>query len=131
MQPYVNPNYFNQYPMQMIQQPTPQPMQNLGIRQYNNQNEITVNEIPMDGSYKLFAKADMSEVVAKCWTPNGNIQTLEYSLKKPLETEKTDELPQIDLTSQFEPILAEIKALNDKIDKLNKPTRKKEVAEDV
>ena len=135
MQPYINPNYYNQYQMPMYQ-----PQQNLlptqmsvtpnnGIRQYNNQNEIAVNEIPMDGSYKLFAKADMSEVVAKAWMPNGNIQTLEYSLKQPLENDKAEELPQIDLSLQFEPIMAEIKALSDKVDRMCKTRNRKEVNE--
>ena len=125
----MNPNYFNQYQMPMYQPQNIQSTQptNPGIRQYNNLNEIAVNEIPMDGSYKLFAKADMSEVVAKCWTPNGNIQTLEYCLKKPAEEEKTENVPQFDLSLQFEPILAEIRALNDKIDKLGRPTKRKEV----
>lgn len=134
MQPYMNPNYLNQYQMPMYQQPIP--MQNnagSGTRFVNSFSDIQISEIPMDGTYKLFAKQDMSEIQAKAWDSNGTIKTISFSPIKAIETEKADELPTIDLSLQFEPILAEIKALNDKIDKLSKNTNrsgKKEVVSD-
>ena len=86
-------------------------------------NQIKASDVPMDGKWVLFGKNDMSEVCAKAWTPQGTISTLEYSLKQPVSDEKVENVPQIDLSSQFVPIMAEIKALNTKIDKLNsKPT---------
>lgn len=127
----INPNYFNQYNYPYSQmQPVSQPMAQTGTRYVNNFNEIQVNEIPMDGKYVLFAKNDLSEVQAKAWLPNGTINTIEFALKQPiLDTlnDNANNVTTIDLTSQFEPIMAEIKALNDKIDKLVKPARRKEV----
>ena len=127
MQPMINPNYFSQYqPYQPNFQNYSQNTNNM-TRLVNDFSEIQVNEIPMDGSYKLFAKNDMSEVQARAWNSNGTISIMEYSLKQPCENLSTNNSPQIDLTSQFEPIMAEIKALNEKIDKLTKPTKRKEV----
>lgn len=131
MQPYPTYQAYGNYQMPIQNQFQ---MQNQNIptnltRLVNNFNEIQVNEIPMDGSYKLFAKTDMSEVQARAWNSNGTITTLEYSLKQPLAEQNTDNVAQIDLSSQFEPILAEIKAINEKIDKLNKPNKRKEVTD--
>lgn len=44
----------------------------------NSDNEIMPQEIPMDGSVSLFPTADYSCVYAKCWTTNGNIQTVKF-----------------------------------------------------
>ena len=137
MQPYVNPNYYSQYnynPYQSMAQNQYQstPIQS-GTRYVNNFNEIQVNEIPMDGKYVLFAKNDLTEVQAKAWLPNGTINTIEYVLKQPI-SDNSDSNPnnvtQIDLSSQFEPIMAEIKALNEKIDKLGKPATRKKVEDE-
>lgn len=138
MQPYVNPNYYSQYqPYQNNYQsllPTQMSVATQsGTRYVNNFNEIQVNEIPMDGKYVLFAKSDLTEVQAKAWLPNGTINTIEYVLKQPI-SDNSDSNPnnvtQIDLSSQFEPIMAEIKALNEKIDKLGKPATRKKVEDE-
>lgn len=118
----MNPNYFNQYQMPMYQQPN---NNNNQIRLVNNFSEIAVSEIPMDGSYRLFAKSDMTEVQARAWNNNGTINILEYSLKNapvPQQTENVAPEPQKDL---FEPILGEIRALSEKVDKLMPQSRKK------
>ena len=122
MQPYISPNYFNQFQPPVFQQPVPQ---NNNTRLVNNFNEIQVNEIPMDGSYKLFAKSDMSEVQARAWNNNGTISIMEYSLKKPLEIEKANNVSTTDFKAEIQPILDEIKALNDKIDKITNVGGKK------
>lgn len=137
MQPYVNPNYYSQYqPYQNNYQSmvgTQMSLPQSGTRYVNNFNEIQVNEIPMDGKYVLFAKSDLTEVQAKAWLPNGTINTIEYVLKQPI-SDNSDSNPnnvtQIDLSSQFEPIMAEIKALNEKIDKLGKPATRKKVEDE-
>ena len=118
MQPYINPNYLNQYQMPMYQQ-------NQGTRFVNNFNEIQINEIPMDGKYALFAKSDMSEIQARAWNSNGTISVLEYSLKQAPKTETTENVPQEDRNAFIEPILAEIRALSERVDKLMPTSRKK------
>lgn len=119
--------YQGMIPQQMPQQMpynVPQP----STRYVNDFNEIQVNEIPMDGTYKLFAKKDMSEVQAKAWMPNGTISTINYVVdNKPMATNLSADpntLSQNDLQSLYEPLMAEIKALNDKIDKLTTQKRK-------
>ena len=32
--------------------------------------QITANDVPMDGSFAIFPKKDMSEIYLKSWTPN-------------------------------------------------------------
>ena len=43
-----------------------------------NAEEITVSDVPMNGRYSIFPKNDMSEIYAKAWDGNGNIQTVVY-----------------------------------------------------
>jgi len=117
MQPFINPNYYNQYPYQ--QSYGNSGMQSNATRLVNNFNEIQVNEIPMDGTYKLFAKSDLSEVQAKAWMPNGTINTIEYSLKTAPTESNPQNVPQQDLDSLIQPLMDEIKALSDKVDKIN------------
>ena len=40
--------------------------------------QITANDVPMDGSVAIFPKKDMSEIYLKSWTPNGTIATVVY-----------------------------------------------------
>lgn len=47
-------------------------------RLVNSDNEITPQEIPMDGSVSLFPAADYSCIYAKSWTANGTIQTVKF-----------------------------------------------------
>ena len=120
MQPMINPNYFNQYQYQPS-------YQQQGTRLVNNFNEIQVNEIPMDGTYRLFAKADMSEIQARAWDSNGTIKVLEYSLKNAPIIPNMNNVAQEEQKDPYEPILTEIRTLSEKIDKLSKGNRRKEV----
>lgn len=76
-QPQFQPQYQPQYQPQ-LQQPL---YQRSGIsgRTVNSPDEITVQEVPTDGSVALFPTADGSTVYAKKWTPDGNITTIKYS----------------------------------------------------
>lgn len=104
MQPYINPYYlqqqqvpnYQQYYSQYAQQnrmPEQQNFnQNIGmaaVPYQQNQgiagkmiadlNQITANEVPMDGSVAFFPKNDMSEIYAKSWNAeNGSIRTVTY-----------------------------------------------------
>ena len=133
MQPYMNPNYFQQ-PMYQQQNFQPNVIPNSGTRMVNDFNEIQVNEIPMDGSYKLFAKKDMSEVQARAWLSNGTIGTIQF---KAVPNDDSVNNQETDFNALFEPIMAEIRALSDKVDKLSRPTNttasksKKEVVDNV
>lgn len=90
--------YQNSYQPQYNQfsgyQPQYQPQQNI-FQQNNitgrfvqNAEQIGVNDVPMNGTYSIFPKSDMTEIYAKAWDGNGNIQTLTYRLVQEDGTEK-------------------------------------------
>lgn len=49
-----------------------------------NADEITPQEVPMDGSVSLFPQNDYSCIYAKQWTKDGNIQTVRYVPEQPV-----------------------------------------------
>lgn len=82
-----------QYPYQPAPQPMPQyqqayqpQMPQYQQRQFSpitgrivsNAEEITVQEVPTDGSIAWFPSADGSCVYGKRWTPDGNITTMRF-----------------------------------------------------
>lgn len=88
MGPYNPMMPFPQYPyQQQVYQPMPQtvmPNQSRTIspiagRVVNSLDEITVQEVPTDGTVAWFPSADGSCVYAKRWTPDGNITTMRFT----------------------------------------------------
>lgn len=73
-------------PTPAYQQPITNPVQNQnqnrsqGIlgRMISNPNEITPQEIPMDGSISMFPMQDGSAVYGKFWDSNGQIKTIRF-----------------------------------------------------
>lgn len=52
-------------------------------RQIANADEITPQEVPMDGSVSLFPQQDYSCIYAKTWTKEGTIATLKFVPEQP------------------------------------------------
>lgn len=52
-------------------------------RTVNNLDEITPQEVPMDGSVSLFPQSDYSAIYAKTWTKEGRIATVKYVPEQP------------------------------------------------
>lgn len=104
-QPFINPNYFNQYqpmyqPMYQPVQQNPQPymdrLAQLQAQQMSPQqlqtapqvnpmgkyvesiDIVKATDIPMDGNTYYFPKADGSEIYSKQWLPNGTTQILNF-----------------------------------------------------
>ena len=102
MQPYPNPNYFNQYqqPMlnpymdrmaqlqqyqQSLQQPVV-PTQMPGANQQMNvigkivdsMDVVKATDVPMDGNIYYFPKADGTEIFSKQWMSNGQTRILTF-----------------------------------------------------
>ena len=160
MQQFQNPNYFNQQYYQQQYNPYMQRLENLqqyqqAIQQPMYQQQIPVSnqqftplgkivesidivkttDIPMDGNMYYFPKADGSEIYSKAWMPNGQTRILTF---KPQFDDGTnissndEEKLILGILEQFlEGIQNDIKVLNEKIDKISKPTRqRKEVSED-
>ena len=88
MQPYPNPNYYQNYmqpqqqsysqpALQQYQQPSymQQAAQRINGRVVQSADMITANDVPMDGSVAFFPTQDLSEIYAKSWDANGKIVT--------------------------------------------------------
>lgn len=86
-QPYVNPYY--QYQQQRFQ-PVEQP-QGINGKIIQNVENITANDVPMDGSVAFFPKQDMSEIYAKTWNTDGTIKTVVF---KPFSEKNPQNTPQ-------------------------------------
>ena len=83
--PYMErTNYMQQYQqnLQPVQQQSVpvQPQQAMGIngRTVQSVEQITANEVPMDGSLAFFPRQDMAEIYAKQWNADGTIKTVIY-----------------------------------------------------
>ena len=77
-------NYMQQYqqnlqPVQQQNVPV-QSQQPIGIagRTVQSVEQITANEVPMDGSLAFFPRQDMAEIYAKQWNADGTIKTVIY-----------------------------------------------------
>ena len=91
-QPYNQQTMYGQYnsyyPYQYQQprydlqqnQPLFKPQQQAGLNGKVVQavEQITANDVPMDGSVAVFPKQDMSEIYAKSWNADGTIRTIVY-----------------------------------------------------
>ena len=62
------------------QQQNIQPQQQAGLNGKVVQavEQITANDVPMDGSVAVFPKQDMSEIYTKSWNADGTIRTIVY-----------------------------------------------------
>lgn len=121
MQPYPNPNYFNQLntpynpPMQYMQPAIQQPNQLAKIVQ--NYNSITVGDVPTDGTPAFFVLSDYSEIQSRRWTEDGRITAATYKIQTAPE-EKVD---------PFQKIIERLDAIEEK---LTPKTRRKEASAD-
>ena len=87
MVPYQHMMPYGQYPMYQQPQPfqpmpqtqaQPKPFSPITGRVVNSLDEITVQEVPTDGTVAWFPSADGSCVYGKRWTPDGNITTMRF-----------------------------------------------------
>lgn len=159
MQQYQNPNFYGQQFMQPQFNPYMQRMENLqqfqqslqqpmvsaqmsGANQFNpfgkiveSMDVVKVTDIPMDGNMYYFPQADGQAIYGKKFLPNGQTQILAF--KPVLESEPNNlssEEEKVKIVA-FDEVLGEIKneikVINEKIDKIGKPTRsKKEMTDD-
>lgn len=86
-------------------------------------------DIPMDGNMYYFPKADGTEIYGKQWLANGTTHTIVFKPVLEAQTEGSrivDEKLNLGAFKELvEGIKQDITTLNDKIDRLNKPTRTK------
>ena len=139
--PYADRMNFLQNYQQSLQQPlapTQTPISNqmsaLG-KMVDSIDVVKATDIPMDGNSYYFPKADGTEVYCKQWLQNGTTRILTF--KPVLESEpnnlssEEEKLKFDTFNAILEGIQEDVKMLNEKVDKLSKPTRaKREVSED-
>lgn len=78
---YQQPRYDLQQNQPLFnQQQSIQPQQQVGLNGKVVQavEQITANDVPMDGSIAIFPKQDMSEIYTKSWNADGTIRTIVY-----------------------------------------------------
>lgn len=100
-------------------------------RQVGDVNEITPQEVPMDGSVSLFPQQDYSCIYAKTWTKEGTIATMKFVPEQPqAATEQKSPLEE-----RLDRIEQKLVALDKKLNrprnfkKRNNPHPKKEMNE--
>lgn len=156
-QPFINPNYFAQYPQYFQPQTNPymqrmenlqqfqqalQPQPQMQTVQYQPLGKVVdgidtvkATDIPMDGNVYYFPTADGSAVFGKQWTMDGKTRILTY---KPFEEPNPNEVssePKESILEDFRGVLEgiqiDIQTLNDKVDRLGKvKTSKKDGGSD-
>ena len=100
-------------------------------RLVSNADEITPQEVPMDGSVSLFPQNDYSCIYAKTWTKEGTIATLKFVPEQPQNTEQQKSPLEMRLDSIDQRLAALDKKLNKprNFQKRNNPHPKKEGTE--
>lgn len=70
----------------------------------DTENDISVNDIPMDGKVHLFILKDYSKVIGKAWTADGKIATSVYVLEQQSQPQTTTDNSREWLQKQFDEI---------------------------
>lgn len=78
-------------------------------RQVANADEITPQEVPMDGSVSLFPQNDYSCIYAKTWTKEGTIATMKFIPEQPQNAE-----------SQKSPLEMRLDSIDQRLEALDK-----------
>lgn len=81
---------------------------------------ITANDVPMDGSIAFFPRQDMSEIYAKSWNADGTIRTIVFKPVLDPDSEKGTNIPQTDLNVLYEDVRALRGKISERFDRLEK-----------
>lgn len=105
---YSTPMSQSQYQQPVVPRTPAQPITSPQIpslfgRMINDISEVTPQEVPMNGAVSFFPTNDYTAVFAKCWSPDGTIQTFKF-----IPEQQTPPEPQED----------PFKKLNDRLDKI-------------
>lgn len=76
--PYYNPYLQTANNLQQQNQQSLNQVKGINGRIIGNVNEVTPNEVPMDGNVSLFPMSDYSCIYAKMWNTDGTIQTIKF-----------------------------------------------------
>lgn len=134
-QPYMDRLAGLQQYQQTLQQPQMAgtqmslPNQPIGLngKIVDSAEQITANDVPMDGSFAMFPKKDMSEIYLKSWTPNGTIATVVFRpiMEESSNSSSVQESVRVSLSDEVtEVILQKFDELAKKIEELQQSMTK-------
>lgn len=113
--PYMDRLSQLQSMQQSLQQTQPH-ISGLNGRVVEVAENILASDVPMDGSFAVFPKRDLSEVYVKYWTGEGKIATINF---KPISEAQAD-ISTTDTTSlRFDELSNVLGGLYDKVDNLS------------
>ena len=101
--------------MQQSMQPVQQ-LSGLNGRIVDNLDSIVASDVPMDGSFAVFPKRDLSEIYIRHWTGEGKIATISF---KPILDTQSSILPMDDTSLRFDELNDALGGLYDKVDNLS------------
>lgn len=119
MQPQMPPYMDRLSQLQSMQQSMQQPpaqISGLNGRVVEVEENILASDVPMDGSFAVFPKRDLSEVYVKYWTGEGKIATISF---KPISEAQADISPTDNTSLRFDEISNALGGLYDKVDSLS------------
>ncbi len=92
----------NQPQMQAPQQQFQQMPTGINGKVVPSVENITANDVPMDGSVAFFPRQDMAEIYAKSWNSDGTIKTVIYKpfMDNPSNTPQSEEKLKIGLSDE-------------------------------
>lgn len=91
------------------------PRYELPARIVASMEEITVGEVPTDGSVALFLSADKTKVFAKAWNNRGYIDDAVF-VREEVTTNQSSQMQPLDLT----PIMEKLEAMEQSLNALKK-----------
>ena len=115
MPPYMDRLSQLQSMQQSMQQP-PAQISGLNGRVVEVAENILASDVPMDGSFAVFPKRDLSEVYVKYWTGEGKIATISF---KPISEAQADISPTDNTSLRFDELSNVLGGLYDKVDNLS------------
>lgn len=102
--------------MQQSMQQSPAQISGLNGRVIEVAENILASDVPMDGSFAVFPKRDLSEVYIKYWTGEGKIATISF---KPILEAQADISPTDNTSLRFDELSNVLGGLYDKVDNLS------------
>ena len=119
-------------PQQAYQVPIQQQQSiaSLSGRVVNSFEELTVNDIPMNGSAAYFPKSDMSEIECRQWRNDGTISKIVFKPIVNSNTNTSTDKEEKSLESAFNEFVGTFNDRLDKLEKMIKPVRTKKEGEE-
>ena len=115
-QPYMDRLTQLQSMQQSLQQQPSAQISGINGRIVEVAENILASDVPMDGSFAVFPKRDLSEVYIKYWTGEGKIATISF---KPTLESQVDISPTDDTSLRFDELNDALGGLYDKVDSLS------------